>query len=132
MQFFEILAANHIGHYLTDFCLFILFFQSHETYYRSLVPGQNAWQPNHNKAQELDLICYQDLMKSLQSQKRLTIRAMEVAARAAGMATEVILSIGPFRYVCLWMLWKNRCFSKSLSLGTKGGSVILHYELKPK
>ena len=57
---------------------------------------------------------------------------MEVAARAAGMATEVILSIGPFRYVCLWMLWKNCCFSKSLSLGTKGGSVILHYELKPK
>ena len=62
----------------------------------------------------------------------LTIRKIEVAARAAGMATEVILSIGPLRYVCLWMLWKYFCFSKSFSLGLKGASNILHQWVKRK
>lgn len=31
----------------------------------------------------------------------LTIKYIEETAKARGIATEVILSIGPFRYVCL-------------------------------
>lgn len=33
--------------------------------------------------------------------KELTMRYKEVPAKARGMATEVILSSGPFKYVCL-------------------------------
>ena len=57
---------------------------------------------------------------------------MEEAARAAGMATEVILSRGPFRYACLWILWKYFCFSNSFSLGLKGASDILHHLVRKK
>lgn len=64
------------------------------------------------------------------SKKKLTIRNNEEPAKASGMATEVILSNGPFRYVCLWRFWKYLCFSISFSRGLKGGSVILHYVLK--
>lgn len=56
----------------------------------------------------------------------LTIRYNEDAAKASGIATDVILSYGPFKYVCLGTCWKYFCFSTSFSRGLKGGSDILH------
>lgn len=65
--------------------------------------------------------------------KKLTMRNKQEPARATGMATEVSLSIGPFRWVCLWMLWNNRCLSMSCSLGLKGSSAtILQYHALQK
>ena len=53
-------------------------------------------------------------------------------ARARGIATEVTLSRGPFRYVCLWICWKYFCLSISFSLGKNGASrsAILKRALK--
>jgi len=66
---------------------------------------------------------YEDFWKSITN--KLTIRYNEDAANASGIATEVILSYGPFKYVCLWTLWKYFCFSIIFSRGLNGGSDIL-------
>jgi len=44
------------------------------------------------------------------------------SARASGMATEVITSWRPLRYVGLRTLWKYLCFSRIFSRGRNGGS----------
>lgn len=67
------------------------------------------------------------MLRLIRVEVRLTMRKMEEPAKASGMATDVILSIGPLRWVCLWMFWYNLCFSISFSLGLKGVSfTILH------
>ena len=45
-----------------------------------------------------------NLLNIAEGEEELTMRYRQEPARARGMATEVTLSIGPFKWVCLWML----------------------------
>lgn len=109
----------------------ILSSQSHETYYRFPEPVHNAKkieQVIDESKFSIEKITAKKLRRKIE-QNKLTMRYKEEVARAAGMAMEVILSRGPFKYVCLWMLWNNFCFSKRSSLDLKGVSDILHHQV---